>query len=264
MDTPPGDLQVTRQGEVLTVALDRPERRNALDADSARRLTQLLEDSRADRATRAIVITGSGRDFCTGADVARISEAAERTPLEYRFGPEVYRRLFQQLWETETPVVSAVNGTVAGIGWMLGLLADLVVGKEDARWTHVFTRRGMVPHAGDPYFLSRLIPFHLLHEIALLSEPIETSRLHEWHLVNRSVPEAEVLPTAQELASRLAQGPTRSLGLAKQLYRRALDQDMTAAFHDERAALALISTTKDREEGVRSFMEQRRPDFTGE
>jgi 2-(1,2-epoxy-1,2-dihydrophenyl)acetyl-CoA isomerase len=121
----------------------------------------------------------------------------------------------------------------------------------------------MVPHAGDPYFLPRIIPFHRLNELALLSEPVTSEVLSDWGVVNRAVAGADVLPTAMDLARRLAEGPTRALGLTKRLYRRSLSVDMATSFEEERAATALISTTEDRLEGVRSFAEGRPPKFTG-
>jgi 2-(1,2-epoxy-1,2-dihydrophenyl)acetyl-CoA isomerase len=168
------------------------------------------------------------------------------------------------LWEVEKPLVSAVNGTVAGAGWMLALLADLVVADRLARWTHVFTRRGMVPHAGDPYFLARIIPFHRLNEIALLSDTLTSADLDRWGLINRCVDDTEVMSTALELARRLPDGPTRTLGLTKRLYRRSLSSDMATSFEDERNATALISTTADRREGVASFVERRPANFIGD
>jgi 2-(1,2-epoxy-1,2-dihydrophenyl)acetyl-CoA isomerase len=257
-------LRTDREGGVVIVRIDRPDRRNAIDRETAGALTELLDDATTDRKVRALVISGSGRDFCTGADVASSEAAGELAPLDYRYATEAFRRLFQAQWEVEKPVVSAVNGTVAGAGWMLALLADLVVADRSARWTHVFARRGMVPHAGDPYFLPRIIPFHRLNELALLSDPVTSEQLHEWGVVNRAVEAEVVFPTAMELAARLADGPTRSLGLTKRLYRHSLSIDMATSFEEERAATALISTTADRREGVRSFAEGRPPKFVGE
>jgi 2-(1,2-epoxy-1,2-dihydrophenyl)acetyl-CoA isomerase len=192
--------------------------------------------------------------------------AAQAPPsvLDYRRAVGPFQRLFQTLWECETPVVSAVNGTTAGAGWMLALLADLVVAAEGARWTHVFARRGMVPHAGDPFFLPRVLPFHRLLEAALLSETLTSETLHEWGAVNRLVPADEVETTARQLAARLAAGPTRSLGQTKRLYRRSLVSDMATAFAEEATATALISGTHDRIEGVKSMLENRPPRFTGD
>ncbi|GEK81607.1 enoyl-CoA hydratase [Agrococcus baldri] len=258
-----GDITVEISGGVATLTLDR-EPANALDVRTAEELTEFLRKVVDRKGVRAILLTGSGRRFCTGADIAGNAGIAQRSTIDYRFGHDSYTRLFQALWEVEVPVVSAVNGTVAGVGWMLALLADLVVADEAARWTHVFTRRGMVPHAGDPYFLARIIPFHRLNEIALLSDPLTSATLAEWGLVNRAVAAEEVLPTARALADRLAAGPTRSLGVTKQLYRRSLDSSITQAFSDERAAVALISTTHDRREGLLSFKEGRDAQFVGD
>jgi 2-(1,2-epoxy-1,2-dihydrophenyl)acetyl-CoA isomerase len=257
-------LRTEMTGAVAVVTLDRPERRNAIDFDTCHALHRSLSEADSDVAVRAVVITGTDRDFCTGADLTGAQQATETKPLDYRYLTVDYQRLFQRLWDMETPVVSAVTGTVAGAGWMLALLADLVVAAEGARWTHVFARRGMIPHAGDPYFLPRVIPFHRLNEIALLSEPVTSETLASWGVVNRCVPAADVLPTAIELATRLAAGPTRALGLTKRLYRRSRDSDMLTAFEEERAAQALISTTQDRIEGVRSFAEGRPPEFKGD
>jgi 2-(1,2-epoxy-1,2-dihydrophenyl)acetyl-CoA isomerase len=257
-------LTIERDGDVALVRLNRPARRNAIDATTANELRAFLDASTGDRSVRAIVLTGTERNFCTGADVVGGNvNPADFTPLDYRYASEDFRRLSQALWEVEKPVVSAVNGTVAGAGWLLALLADLVVADRDARWTHVFSRRGMVPHAGDPFFLPRLIPFHRLNEIALLSDTLTSSDLHGWGIVNRAVDAADVLPTAMELAQRLAQGPTLTLGLTKRLYRRSLNSDMASSFEDERNATALISTTSDRAEGVLSFVEGRPAQFTG-
>ncbi len=257
-------LAIERRGGVTVLRLNRPDRRNAIDRDTAVALTRFLQDANTDRDLRAIVITGVEGNFCTGADVVSDPNALKPSTLDYRYATEDFRRLFQALWEVEKPVVSAVNGTVAGAGWMLALLADLVVADREARWTHVFTRRGMVPHAGDPYFLARIIPFHRLNEIAMLSDTLISADLDAWGLINRCVDADQVMTSAMELADRLAVGPTRTLGLTKRLYRRSLSSDMATSFEDERNATALISTTADRREGVVSFVERRPPNFIGD
>ena len=269
-------LDIWREGAVLWIRLDRPERRNAIDIHSRDVLRSLLWDLNSDPAVRAVVLTGSGRDYCTGADaVASDPAATGATPpdeksaaaswmLDYRFPTQGFQDMFKQLWELEKPVVAAVNGTVAGIGWMFALLADLVVASDAARWTHVFTRRGMMPHAGDPYFLPRVLPHHVLNEIAFLSDPVTSEQLRAWGAVNRVVPADQVEQTARELANRLASGPTRSIGQAKKLYRRSSVSDMATAFAEEQSTSALLSLTHDRLEGMQSFLQGRAPEFTGE
>jgi 2-(1,2-epoxy-1,2-dihydrophenyl)acetyl-CoA isomerase len=257
-------LQIDHKEGVLELKLNHPDRRNAIPPSTAREMASILRDAQLDPAVRALLITGEGRDFCTGADVIGVDDQAGKTsPMDFRWVTRDFYDMNRALWEIEKPVVSAVNGTVAGAGWTLALLADLVVANREARWTHVFLRRAMVPHAGDTFFLPRLIPFHQLMELAMLSDTITSERLAGLGVINRLVEAEEVLPTARELARRLAEGPTRSLGLTKRMYRNSLHRDMESAFEDERAATALISTTSDRVEGVRAFVEQRAPLFTG-
>lgn len=268
-DAAPATLLLEREDAVLWVRLHRPDARNGIDVTMREELTRAFTDADTDAAVRAIVVTGAGRDFCTGADLSPGGggERATRPPdsiLDYRRAVRPYQDLFRTYWELETPVVSAVNGTVAGAGWMLALLADLVVAAEGARWTHAFARRGMVPHAGDPFFLPRVLPFHRLNEAALLSDTLTSETLHDWSAVNRLVPPDDVEATARELAARLAAGPTRSLGLTKRLYRRALESDMATLFAEEATATALLTQTADRHEGVRALLEGRPATFTGE
>ncbi|HVW45149.1 MAG TPA: enoyl-CoA hydratase/isomerase family protein [Amycolatopsis sp.] len=247
---------------VLELTLTRADRRNTIDLDTAAEIEEVLQKAGLDKTVRALLITGEGRDFCTGAEVS--PSATEMGPMDYRWATRKMSKMTQALWEIEKPVVSAVNGTVAGAGWMLALLADLVVAASGARWTHVFARRGMVPHAGDTYFLPRILPFHQLMELAFLSETVTSERLHEMGVINRLVEPDQVVAAGRELAARLAAGPTRSLGLAKRLYRSSLGHDMTTAFNEEYDATALLSTTADRAEGMRSLIEGRPPVFIGD
>src|SRR5207245_2336519 len=199
----PTTLLLEREGAVQWIRLNRPDARNGIDGVMREALISVFTDADFDPEVRAIVVTGQGRDFCTGADLsgAGSAEVARqiRNLFDYTRGAARYQELFQTYWELETPVVSAVNGTTAGAGWMLALLADLVVAAEGARWVHVFSRRGMVPHAGDPFFLPRVLPFHKLMELAMLSDNLTSETLNEWGAVNRLVPADEVEKVAREL-----------------------------------------------------------------
>ena len=267
MTTAPKALLLGREDSVLWIRLNRPENGNGIDPAMSAELRATFQEADADAGVRAIVVTGVGQDFCTGADLAATPapSAGGTVPLlDYRRTMAPYQELFRIYWELETPVVSAVNGTVAGAGWMLGLLADLVVAAEGARWIHVFARRGMVPHAGDPFFLPRILPFHKLNEAALTGDRFTSETLNEWGAVNRLVPVERVEETARELAVKLAACPTRSLGQTKRLYRRSLVSDMVTCFAEEASSTALVSQTHDRIEGVQALLEGRRAVFTGE
>ena len=253
-------LVLERKNAVQWIRLDRSDARNSINAEMRDELVDVLMAADADPEVRALVVTGVGRDFCTGGDLVPVPGG---TLLDYPRALRPFQDLFRVYWELETPVVSAVNGTTAGAGWMLALLADLVIAAEGARWTHVFARRGMVPHAGDPYFLPRVLPFHRINEAALLSETLTSETLAEWGVINRLVDPEELEVTADELSQRVAAGPTRSLGVMKRLYRRSLTSDMDTMFAVEADATALISQTEDRQEGVTSFLEGRAPRFIG-
>jgi 2-(1,2-epoxy-1,2-dihydrophenyl)acetyl-CoA isomerase len=260
--TPESGLDIREADGVLEIHITAGSRQNAIDATSAEQMTNLLRDSNLEKDVRAILITGEGRYFCTGAQVA--PGATDMSILDYRWATRQFSDLTRALWEVEKPVVSAVNGTVAGAGWMLALLADLVVAANGARWTHVFSRRGMVPHAGDTFYLPRILPFHRLMEIAFLSDTWTSEQLHQIGAVNRLAPEEEVVTVARDLATRLAGGPTRSLGFAKRLYRNSLSIDLDTALREERDATALLSQTHDRVEGMKAWVERRPPQFTGD
>ena len=265
----PRTLILQRRDAVQWVRLDRPEARNAINRVMRDELVEAFLAADNDPEVRALVVTGSGSDFCTGGELmptggggAPVAPQGQRL-IDYSRTLRPFQDLFRVYWELETPVVSAVNGTTAGVGWMLALLADLVVAAEGARWTHVFARRGMVPHAGDPFFLPRVLPLHRLSEVALLSETLTSEALAERGAVNCLVPGDAVEAVADDLSQRLATGATRSLGITKRLYRRSLTNDMATTFLEEADATALISQTADRMEGVAAFREGRRPNFTG-
>ena len=273
----PETLLLSLEDSVLWVTLNRPRARNTINMQMRDELLELMDSLQTRRDVRAVVVTGSGKDFCTGGDLTPpaapssssdatepASAATKRSALDRRRPVAKFQELFRAYWELEVPVVAAVNGTTAGAGWMLALLADLVVAARGARWAHAFAERGMVPHAGDPYFLSRVLPIHRLAEATMLRERFVSEDLDSWGVINRLVEPDQVTATARELATRLAEGPTRSLGLAKALYRRALSSDMTTAFHEEAAAVAMISETADRVEGVKSLNKKRAPKFIGE
>jgi 2-(1,2-epoxy-1,2-dihydrophenyl)acetyl-CoA isomerase len=268
MRTRPTTLVLDQLDQVLWIRLNRPEARNAIDPVMRDELLRVFEEMGSDRTIRCAVITARGPDFCIGADLRPagnpdIAMTRSASPLDSRRGVARYQGLFAALLETEIPVV---NGTTAGGGWLLAvlaLLADIVVAVRGARWTHAFTRRGTVPHCGDPFFLPRILFFHRLHEAALLGETLTSEDLAGWGAVNRLVAGHDLESTASDLASRLAHGPTRTLGGTKRLDRWSVASDMATSFSEEAAAVALVSQTDDRLEGVRSLVEGRAAEFTG-
>lgn len=265
------DILHERRGPVTWFTLDRPERGNAITPDQRDRLIDLLADASADVTVRAVVLTGAGDSFSTGADLSvprpppeRPEGAPDRVVGDVaRMMRDGAQRLMAAVLDCEKPVVAAVNGTAAGIGAHLVWAADLVVAAEGARFIEVFVRRGIIPDGGGSYLLPRLIGLHRAKELLLLGDDLSAADALHMGLVNRVVPADRLEAEVTELADRLAAGPTRALGLTKRLVNRSLESNRAGAFADEAWAQEVNMGSHDAVEGMTSFRERRRPDFKG-
>ncbi|CAL9310389.1 enoyl-CoA hydratase/isomerase family protein [Streptomyces sp. SudanB52_2052] len=261
------DVLHTTGDHVLTLTLNRPESLNALTPDQRERVMGLLSEASADPAVRAVVLTGTGRGFCAGAD---LRGAGTATAAGERIAGDVARtlrtgaqRLIAAVLDCEKPVIAAVNGTAAGLGSHLAFACDLVLAAESARFIEVFVRRGLVPDAGGAYLLPRLVGPQRAKELMFFGDALTAADAERLGLVNRVVPDEDLDKTARAWADRLATGPTRALALTKQLVNASLDTDRGTAFAAEAAAQEINMTTSDAREGVRSFVERRSPAFRG-
>jgi 2-(1,2-epoxy-1,2-dihydrophenyl)acetyl-CoA isomerase len=257
-------IRHTTDNQVSRITLNRPDALNALTPDQRERIIELLSQASADPAVRAVVLTGTGRGFCAGADLRGASATGERIPGDVartlRLGAQ---RLIAAVLDCEKPVIAAVNGTAAGLGAHLALACDLVLAAESARFIEVFVRRGLVPDGGGAYLLPRLIGPQRAKELMFFGDALTAAGAERLGLVNRVVPDAELDKTAAEWAARLAAGPTRALALTKQLVNASLDTDRATAFAAEAAAQEINMTTADAREGVAGFVERRSPEFEG-
>ncbi|GGN14633.1 enoyl-CoA hydratase/isomerase family protein [Streptomyces fuscichromogenes] len=249
---------------VAHLTLDRPDALNAIAPDQRERIICHLAEASADPETGAVIITGTGRGFCAGADLRGGASGGERVPGDVartiRLGAQ---RLVAAVLDCEKPVIAAVNGTAAGLGVHLALACDLVLAAESARFIEVFVRRGLVPDGGGAYLLPRLIGPHRAKELMFFGDALSAPEAERLGLVNRVVPDADLPRTARDWAARLATGPTRALALTKQLVNASLDSDRAAAFAAEATAQEINMTTRDAQDGVRAFVERRTPDFRG-
>ncbi|MFF7312725.1 enoyl-CoA hydratase-related protein [Streptomyces sp. NPDC008137] len=245
-------------GQVLTVTLNRPEALNALTPDQRDEIVRLLSTASAAAGIRAVVLTGTGRGFCAGADLRGAATTGERIAGDVartlRTGAQ---RLIAAVLDCEKPVIAAVNGTAAGLGAHLALACDLVLAAESAKFIEVFVRRGLVPDGGGAYLLPRLIGPQRAKELMFFGDALTATQAEHLGLVNRVIPDADLTQTAHSWAERLATGPTRALALTKQLVNASLDTDRATAFAAEAAAQEINMTTADAQEGVRSFVERR-------
>lgn len=256
---------------VLWLTLNRPEAANAITPDQRDRLIELLADAGRRVEVRAVVLTASGKHFCTGADLRhsrpgpdRPAGAPERVVGDVaRVIQEGAQRLITAVVDCEKPVIGAINGTAAGIGAHLALACDLVLAADGTRFIEVFVRRGLVPDGAGCWLLPRLVGLQKVKELMFFGDDLPAAEAERIGLVNRVVPADELDKVAGEWATRLASGPTRSIGLTKALLNRSIDSDRPTALREEALAQEINMTTHDANEGVAAFVERRDPDYQG-
>ncbi len=249
------------------IVLNRPEARNAMNAEMREAYLAALARCSDDADIRAVVLTATGKGFCTGADLsgsrAATGAAGPAHPGATRAAMQPSQRVIRALWDLEKPIVAGVNGVAAGLGAHLAYACDLVIASEEARFIEVFVRRGIALDAGGGFLLPRHIGLHKAKELVFLGDELSAADAERLGLVNRVVPAAELEPTLRAWARRLADGPTFALGLSKRLLNRSLQADMDTLFAEEAFSQALASNSEDMREGIRSFMEKRPPAFKG-
>lgn len=247
------------------LTLNRPDAANAIAPDQRREIIALLEAASDDPEVRVVVIASRGRHFCSGADVERIGglSGSRKVGSGTRLIMTGAQRLVAAILDCDKPVIAVVQGTAAGLGAHIAYASDLVVASEEASFIEAFSLRGMVVDAGGAYLLPRLLGMQRAKELALLGDRLPARAAAELGLVNRVVPAAELEATADELASRLASGPTSAYAFTKRLFNQSLDGDRRASFAMEAMSQELQSGAHDSTEGVQAFMERRQPDFRG-
>jgi 2-(1,2-epoxy-1,2-dihydrophenyl)acetyl-CoA isomerase len=260
-------LLFTIENGVGWLRLNRPEARNAMNADMRQRYLDALQRCGEDAAIRAVVLTGTGKGFCTGADLSgsRAATGAAETPHPgaTRDAMRPSQRVIRALWDLEKPIIAGVNGVAAGLGAHLAYACDLVVAADDARFIEVFVRRGIALDAGGGFLLPRHVGLHKAKELVFFGDDLTAVDAERLGLVNKVVPAAELEKTVREWAERLATGPTFALGLSKRLLNRSLAAGMDTLFAEEAFTQALVANSDDMREGIRSFMEKRPPAFKG-
>lgn len=258
-DQPPETIRHEVRDGVATITLARPESLNALNATMRDELLSAFKAAGRDDAVRAVVITGEGRGFCSGADLRGGSGEREfRRVLTREYNP-----LITAIRELPKPVIAAVNGAAAGAGMALALACDLIYAADDARLILAFGRIGLVPDSGATRTLVRALGRHRAAALIFGGEPLGAADALAAGLVNAVVPAAELISTVQAAAARLAAAPTRAIGLAKRAINHAEDALLSESLAMEAALQELAGRTEDHAEGIAAFGEKREPRFLG-
>jgi 2-(1,2-epoxy-1,2-dihydrophenyl)acetyl-CoA isomerase len=252
-------LQIERDGGVVTITLDRPKVKNAMNAQLWEELLDTLATVAVTPTDRAVVITGAGGDFCSGADVSGMGSGGTHGLANMRHISDVAMALYR----LPQPAIAKVRGIAAGAGMNLALLCDIVIAGETARFSEIFARRGLTIDFGGSWALPRRVGLHRAKELTLLADIIDATEADRIGLVNRVVSDDTLDKYVTEMATRLAAGPPIALAQAKRLLNNAIGSTLEQALDEEGAAQTINFSTKDTAEAVKAFLDKRTPTFEG-
>jgi 2-(1,2-epoxy-1,2-dihydrophenyl)acetyl-CoA isomerase len=257
-------VDVNRDGAAVKIALNRPERMNAWSEGLSQDLLAVLRDVAADESVRAVLLTGNGRAFCSGADLKDGADDAVAGKLDtYTVLTRWYHPIVTTIREMPKPVVTAVNGPAAGAGLSLALAGDLVVAAESAYFMLAFVGIGLVPDGGASLFVPSRVGFARAAEMAMLGERVSAPKAVDWGLINAAWPDEEFVAKADALLAKLAAGPTRSYAGSKRELNHWLYDRMAAHLELEASIQREMATSADFIEGVSAFLQKRPPEFHG-
>jgi 2-(1,2-epoxy-1,2-dihydrophenyl)acetyl-CoA isomerase len=245
------------------ITLNRPQRLNAFTEAMHQRLHDVLNEAENDESCRALLLTGAGRGFCAGQDLNdRLSEAGD-TPVLGGALQAYYNPLIRKVRELPFPVVAAVNGVAAGAGANIALACDIVLAARSASFVQSFAKVGLVPDSGGTWILPRLVGPARARGLTLTAEPLPAEKAEAWGLIWKVVEDAELVAEAHKLCAQFAAAPTVGLALTKRALDESWSNDLDTQLDLERELQRQASLTPDYGEGVRAFMEKRKPNFSG-
>lgn len=254
-------LQYDVQQGVATIALNRPEVYNALNDEITFELQEALKTVAKDETVRVLVLTGAGKAFCSGQDLK-----AEPTTKKRSFLDSLHKRynpIIRAMRNLPKPIICRLNGVAAGAGCSLALACDMIIASEDATLIEVFINIGLVPDSGSSYFLPRLIGSAKAFELCAMGNKVKMTEALSLGLVNKVVPTAELDITVKEYTDYFAKAPTKAIGIIKKMLSRSITATLDEALDYEAYCQEIAGGTQDHQEGVRSFLEKRKPTFLG-
>ena len=249
---------------LATVTLNRPSVGNALNNEMSTRLREIMIQISADRSVRAVLLKGNGKVWFGGGDLSEFADKGDGSFAHLANMTVDFHAAISRMNKFDPPVIAAVTGAAGGAGMSLVAACDMVVCGEGTKFTMGYTKAGLTPDGSSTFFLARVVGLRRAMDLVLTNRLLSAEEAEAWGLVNRVVPDDEVVAEAEKLARKLADGPTRSFGASKRLLYEGMNRSVEAAMEHESLAIAQISLTPDAKEGMAAFLGKRRPEFTGE
>ena len=259
-------IRVEQSGGLVTITLDRPEKKNALNAQAWAELERTFAEVAVDPEARALILTGAGGNFSAGADLSGNPSGKGLTggPLQPIVQEmRVVGDIILRLQRIAKPTLAKVDGVCVGVSLGLALACDLVLASDRARFSEIFAKRGLALDGGTSWLLPRRIPLHKAKELAFFGDFVDAKEAESMGLVNKVVPAGELDAVAEQWGRRLASGPTLALGLSKRLLDASSSVTLVQALEDEARCQHITHGSKDVREGIAAFLERREPRFSG-
>ncbi|MDE0263161.1 MAG: enoyl-CoA hydratase-related protein [Bryobacterales bacterium] len=256
-------IELSVKDHVAHLVLNRPERANVINAETSRELLAAAIECDENPDIRAVLIRANGPMFCGGGDLKTFVKHGDELPAYLKETTTYLHGAVSRLTRQSAPVVCAVHGFAAGGGFSLAISGDLVLASQSAKFTMAYTKAGLTPDGSSTYFLPRLVGLRRALDLALTNRVLSADEAVEWGLASQVVSDDDLVSEAEALAVSLAQGATWALGTAKSLLHGGFGESLETQMEMETRAIADSVRTHDGREGIRAFVEKRRPAFTG-